>query len=336
MIRLTETNRLVLAGMFVAMGILLPMFTAHAFGAGPVFLPMHIPVLLAGLTIGAKWGLIVGVVTPLLSSLLTGMPATFPMLPIMMGELGTYGMISGLAFNKVNNSKIVAKTYISMIIAMSSGRIVYGIILSALIILNAQPVLGAAAITAVPASVLAAVATGTPGIIIQLVFVPAIVVGLFRFIQSAKTIDTAALPAELEKAKADIKIGKHTCIVMRDGVIVREAKGRGVSPIVQFLENEPNILKNSEVADKVIGKAAAMLLVIAGAKYVYGELMSVSGRDFLEKHGVALSYGRCIDVISNRTGNGICPLEKSVMEIDDPHEGYERLKVTIAQLMSAQ
>ena len=79
-----------------------------------------------------------------------------------------------------------------------------------------------------------------------------------------------------------------------------------------------------------------MLLDLAGVKYVYGELMSVAGRDYLQRKNISFAYGRCIDVISNRDASGICPLEKSVMDIDEPQEAYKRLKKTIAGLMAAQ
>lgn len=127
-------------------------------------LPMHIPILIAGLFLGPAVGLLVGLVTPILSSLLTGMPVFFPMLPIMIFELGTYGLISGYVFKKLR-----LNTYVSMIIAMISGRLVAGVVVFVLVkffaFKGAGPVL----------FIKGAIITGLPGILIQLVFIPPIV-----------------------------------------------------------------------------------------------------------------------------------------------------------------
>ena len=163
----TGTKRLVIASLFLALGILLPYFTAHMFALpGTVLLPMHIPVLLAGLICGPKIGFVVGMFTPVLSTALTGMPPFFPMLPIMFGELATYGFIGGLVFKKTN------KIYPSVIIAMLCGRITYGIIFTTLILTNEGPIQAL--------GVMAAVTMGLPGILIQLTVIPIIVKAILK------------------------------------------------------------------------------------------------------------------------------------------------------------
>ena len=78
----TSPYRIVLAGVLTALGVLLPFVTAHAFGVpGTVLLPMHLPVLLMGLLCGPQFGAAGGLLIPVISSLLTGMPVAFPMLP---------------------------------------------------------------------------------------------------------------------------------------------------------------------------------------------------------------------------------------------------------------
>jgi len=141
-------------------------------------------------------------------------------------------------------------------------------------------------------------------------------------------------PASINEARERIKTGKAACVLMHGGVIVGEASGMGVKPILQFLENEPDLLKGADAADKVIGKAAAILLVLGGVQYVYGEIMSEAGRDFLKSHGVACSCGRLVARITSRDGTGMCPLEMSVADIDDPQAGYKAIKETIAVLMA--
>ncbi|MDR7869683.1 MAG: ECF transporter S component [Tissierellaceae bacterium] len=156
-----KAKKIVLSGLFVAFGVLLPIIFHQFNMGGPGFLPMHIPVLIAGLFLGAMPGLLVGLITPILSSLLTGMPPVFPMLPIMIFELGAYGLISGLFSDKLKSND-----YISLIVAMISGRLVAGVVVFVLGTFfgfkGAGPVL----------FVKGAIVTGLPGIIIQLVFVP--------------------------------------------------------------------------------------------------------------------------------------------------------------------
>lgn len=318
--QITKTQRLVSAGLLTAVGLILPYFTAHIFGLpGTVLLPMHIPVFLIGLICGPYYGAICGLIIPTMSSLLTGMPTVFPMLPIMAGELTVYGFISGLLHQKTG------RVYLSMIPAMICGRVIYGLIFTALTMAGGEELRAL--------SVSAAFIQGLPGIAVQLVLIPVIVKTIARHRNFAGGQEPVTAVSALAEAKSLIQSGKSTCIVMRGGVITNETSGRGVKPILYFWENEPEILAGAAVADKIIGKAAAMLLILAGVRYVYGELMSVAGRDYLQNNGVSFEYGRCIEVISNREGNGICPLEKSVMDIDNPHDAYRALKTTISQLM---
>ncbi|MFZ5351282.1 MAG: ECF transporter S component [Bacillota bacterium] len=116
-----KTNKLVKSGIFLALGLIVP-YTFHMVGfAGQVFLPMHIPVLLCGLLLGAQYGFTVGLMTPLLSSLLTGMPPIYPVGVSMTFELAAYGMISGVIYKKTR-----LNIYISLILAMLAGRLVSG------------------------------------------------------------------------------------------------------------------------------------------------------------------------------------------------------------------
>ncbi|MGL6174778.1 MAG: ECF transporter S component, partial [Cellulosilyticaceae bacterium] len=114
------TVGLILAALFTALGVLFPM-VFHAFGmGGPIFLPMHIPVLLCGLICGWRYGGLVGLIVPFLSSILTGMPPIYPVAVYMAIELITYGIVSGVLIKKYN-------TLVALIGAMLVGRMVLGI-----------------------------------------------------------------------------------------------------------------------------------------------------------------------------------------------------------------
>lgn len=120
-----QVRNLVMAALCVALGVALPQAFHAIPNAGSVLLPMHIPVLLCGLTCGWPYGLACGILAPLTSSLITGMPGP-AYLPAMVCELAAYGLISGLTARFVRTGKRPADLYIQLISAMLLGRVVYG------------------------------------------------------------------------------------------------------------------------------------------------------------------------------------------------------------------
>lgn len=163
-----KTKKLVFTALCIAIGIVLPMAFHAIPNAGSIFLPMHIPVLICGLVCGWPYGLACGVMAPLLSSLITSMPP-MAVLPGMLFELAAYGLITGVMMHFLRTGKSLADIYISLLTAMLCGRFLYGI-------LNA--VIFRAGDYSLEVWLTAAFVTGLPGIIIQLVFVPAIVFAL--------------------------------------------------------------------------------------------------------------------------------------------------------------
>lgn len=95
---MTYTMKLVHTALLIALGVVLPIAFHFAGAMGSVFLPMHIPVLIAGLLLGGKAGLTVGVIAPALSSFFTGMPPVISILPLMIIELALYGVVSGYLY----------------------------------------------------------------------------------------------------------------------------------------------------------------------------------------------------------------------------------------------
>jgi hypothetical protein len=314
------TNRIVLSGMLIAVGLLLPFITAHAFGMqGTILLPMHLPVFLMGFLCGPQYGAIGGIVIPVLSCVLTGMPPAFPMLPVMVGELCTYGLISGLLYKKIK-----LPLFPSLLLAMVCGRIVYGLIFAALMTANN----GSMKVI----SVIGSMAQGIPGIIIQMVLIPVIVTAVNKYFHQESNKKLKPKEEVLNKAVQMIKEEKASCVIIKKNEIIYSAYGHGVAPLIALYENEPEVLKDAFIVDKVIGKAAAMIAVLGGASKVYGLLMSTAAESYLKEYNIRAEYGRCVEIISNRTGDGLCPLEKTVLNVDDAETAYRLLKDTISRL----
>lgn len=100
---------------------------------------------------------------------------------------------------------------------------------------------------------------------------------------------------------------------------------RGIVPLIHFL-SEDIYFKGACAADKVIGKAAALLLVLAGVKRVYAPVMSESGLYILSYYGILASCDICVPTILNRAGTGPCPIEEAMAGIKDPARAVELLQ----------
>lgn len=162
-------NKLILTAMCIALCVVLPL-AFHAIPAGgKLFSPMHIPILLLGLACGMQYGAIGGFAGPLLSSLITGMPA-MGSLPPMVIECMTYGFIAGLMVKIIRSRYRFVNLYSSLIIAMLAGRIVAGI---------AKALYFSPGIT-VKIWMSTYFVVSLPGIILQLLLIPPIVYALTK------------------------------------------------------------------------------------------------------------------------------------------------------------
>ena len=162
------TKQLVLTALFIAIGVVLPQAFHAIPNAGSIFLPMHIPVLISGFAVGPLFGACCGLLTPILSHLLFSMPPA-PVLGQMICELTVYGLATGLFSKLLKIENLTLKTYAVLILSMICGRLTYGV-LNALIF--------KAGAYSMQAWISAAFVTALPGIVIQLVLIPILVIRL--------------------------------------------------------------------------------------------------------------------------------------------------------------
>lgn len=163
-----QTRNLTLGAMFIALGLLMPFITAQIPSISSQLCPMHFPVILCGFVLGGQMGLLVGFITPLLRSLIFGMPPIMTAI-CMAFELATYGFVSGFLFEKWQ--KKTSMIYPSLLLAMVAGRVVWGVV-SLLIY-----ALSGSAFTATM-FISGALLNAVPGIILQLIIIPALVLAL--------------------------------------------------------------------------------------------------------------------------------------------------------------
>lgn len=166
-----NVRKMVLAAMMMAVGLVLPFITGQVPQIGNMLCPMHLPVFICGLICGGVYGGIIGFILPLLRFFLFGMPM-MPNCISMAFELAAYGAIAGFLYNR-SRWQCVISLYRSLIIAMIAGRIVWGV--ASLILMGFygtaftwQMFIAGAFLNAIP------------GIILQLIFIPALMVALNR------------------------------------------------------------------------------------------------------------------------------------------------------------
>lgn len=164
----SQVRRLVYAAVFLALGYLLPFVTGQIPEIGKMLCPMHIPVLLCGFVCGAPFGLAVGFLTPLLRSFHLGIPVFFPSALCMAFELAVYGGAAGLLHKALPPKR--GYLYLSLVGAMVLGRLAWGVAMFLCLGFD----FGLSAFLA------GAVTNALPGIVIQLILVPILVMVLER------------------------------------------------------------------------------------------------------------------------------------------------------------
>lgn len=163
---------LTLTAMFLAMGLVLPLLTGQIQQIGNMLLPMHIPVFLCALICGWRYGLPMAFILPIFRSFIFGMPPLYPTAISMAFELAAYAFVAGFLYEK-SRWQCIKSLYRCMLIAMVAGRIIWGMIQAILLGFGGsgftlQAFMGGALLNAIP------------GIILQLVLIPTMMVALDR------------------------------------------------------------------------------------------------------------------------------------------------------------
>lgn len=107
---------------------------------------------------------------------------------------------------------------------------------------------------------------------------------------------------------------------------LRTFRRQSVADLFDLVTAEPDFLCGSSVADRVIGRGAALLLVKGRVREVYACVISSGALDVLRNAGIETEYGELVPNIINRTGTGICPVEQLTADTADPDEAYERIR----------
>lgn len=120
---------------------------------------------------------------------------------------------------------------------------------------------------------------------------------------------------DIENSKTILKNGNYTCVLCRKDA-VRTSRKRGISPLIEFIE-ENRDFNGFSASDKIVGKAAAMMFVKMGITHVFAEVISKNAVEILKANNVKCSWDTLCEYIVNRSGTGPCPIETAVKNIDE-------------------
>lgn len=161
-------RQLVVSALFLAIAFVLPFLTGQIQQIGNMFCPMHLPVMLCGFVCGWPWGLAVGIIAPIMRSLILGMPPMISAIPMAV-ELAVYGACTGLLYKLMPKKTLFL--YVNLLCSMIAGRAVWGLFSAVLAGVRGTPF-------GLEIFFTQAVANAIPGIILQIILVPVIVMAL--------------------------------------------------------------------------------------------------------------------------------------------------------------
>ncbi len=135
---------------------------------------------------------------------------------------------------------------------------------------------------------------------------------------------------DLIRAKEIMLSCEYTCVICRGDHVYTSVR-RGIAPLVARVESQENY-NGFSAADKVVGKATAFLYVLLGVKALYAPVIGRAALEVLKQNSVIVEYDDLVDNISNRSGDGICPFEESVLDVSDPETAYKIIREKMKEM----
>lgn len=133
---------------------------------------------------------------------------------------------------------------------------------------------------------------------------------------------------DLSKAKALLEAEGYTCVLCL-GEQIHTSFHRGVQPLMELLETD---VSGFSAADKVVGKATALLYCLLGIRQLYAKVISDAAIDVLQAHGIPVQWETRVRYIVNRTGDGRCPMELATEHISDPAMAPAAIRAKLNEL----
>ena len=117
----------------------------------------------------------------------------------------------------------------------------------------------------------------------------------------------------------------NSLMVYRDGDLVFQSSSKGIRPHLEAIALLGEGLRGTVMVDKIVGRAAALLILYSGAAEAHAAVLSAQGRRVLEMHGLSFTYAEEVAHIKMRDGRIYCPFEAMVQGLTDPEEAYRAI-----------
>ena len=124
--------------------------------------------------------------------------------------------------------------------------------------------------------------------------------------------------------------GSYTCVLRRGDITLTDDR-RGIRPLLELLECGQDF-RHFCAADRVVGKAAAFLYCLLGIRAIYARVISIPALEVLMRHGVDVYFDEQVNAIRNRTGDGFCPMETAVWNLNSPEKAPDAIREALRKL----
>ena len=139
----------------------------------------------------------------------------------------------------------------------------------------------------------------------------------------------------IELAKSELIHNNYTCVVVQGKEVIMTSFHNGVRPLIEFYDTQNgtnrSFLPPPVLADKVIGRAAALLAVLCGITSIYTHIISEEAKKVLDFYKIPVAYEKLVPYIINRNGDGLCPMEELSIGVNEPIEMYNKIMKWLAE-----
>lgn len=140
--------------------------------------------------------------------------------------------------------------------------------------------------------------------------------------------------SDLELAKTRLLSSNLNLVIVKEDKIIFESKRRGILGFIEAIDSLGLSLRGVAVADRIVGRAIALLCLYAGVRSLYALTLSREGKEVLERSGIRYTWEHIVDNILSPDGTHICPFEEAARGINNPIEAYKKFRDMLKHAMS--
>ncbi len=137
---------------------------------------------------------------------------------------------------------------------------------------------------------------------------------------------------DLELSKKELYSKQLTLAIAKNGQVLFETDSHRISGFIHAIDTLGILLKDASIADRVAGKALALLCIYAGIREVYAEVLSKKAKVLFEENNVVCQWENLVDNVLDLNKSGMCPFEKAAAEISDPKDSYSAFKALLEKM----